>query len=222
MVYLMKRRWLILGVLGLAVLALAQTTYQLVINGKPAAGSAIVVKGETYVPLKALQAAGIKANVSDGKLSLSFAPEGGANQSGALEGGLNEWLFNGVWRFRVLSVAPLKEDRTGWEVKVELRNGTKTDNIALSGTGLHAVNLVLSDGKVITPYNITEISDEPFPQGGGKTINLTFYEDEVGDRKADKLLILIKPDADLIKYMKTSMKLTYSTADPSFRVKLQQ
>jgi hypothetical protein len=221
MVYLMKRRWLIFGALGLAAVALAQTTYQLVINGKPSSGTAIVVKGETYVPLKALQAAGVKANVSGGKLSLSFGPEGGANQSGALEGGINDWLFNGVWRFQVLSVSPLQEDRTGWQVRVELRNGTKADNIALSGTGLHAVNLVLSDGKVITPYNITEISDAPFPQGGGKTITLTFYEDEIGDRKAEKLLVLIKPDSDLVKYMKDSMKLSYSTADPSFRVKLQ-
>jgi hypothetical protein len=215
----MKRRLLILGVAALAVFAAAQTTYQLMINGKAVAGSAIVVKGETYVPLKALQAAGVRSSVSGGKLVLNFSPEGGAGQSGALEGGLNDWLFNGVWRFRVLSIGPLEEERTGWAVKVELRNGTKADNIALSGTGFDSLSLVLSDGKMIRPYNGVDLTDAPFVQGGGKTLTLTFYEDEIGDRKPDKLLLLIKPDNDLRNYMKNAMKISYSVADPSFRVK---
>lgn len=220
--WLLKGRWFVLAGLCLAAVAFAaQATYRLVINGKPVSGSAIVVKGETYVPLKALQAAGVKAAVANDTLQLTLQPMGGAGQSGALEGGLNEWLFDGVWRLRVLSVTPLKEDRTGWQVSLEIRNGTKADNIALSGTGLDSISLVLSDGKMIPPYNGTELTDAGFAQGSGKTLTLTFYEDEVGDRKPDKLLILIKPDSDLRKYMKDSMKISYSTDDPSFRVKLR-
>ena len=54
----MKRYWFLIAGLGLAaVVYAAQSTYRLVINGKPVEGSAIVFKGETYIPLKALQAA---------------------------------------------------------------------------------------------------------------------------------------------------------------------
>jgi hypothetical protein len=215
----MNRRWYVIAALGLAALALAQVTHRIVINGKLASGSAMTVKGEVYVPLKALQAAGIRASVSGGVLNITLPGEGGSNQSGALEGGVNDWLFNGIWRFRVLSITPLAEERTGWAVQVELRNGTKADNIALSGTGLSGINLVLNDGKIVTPYNVTDISDVGFVQGGGKALSLTFYEDEIGGRKPDKFLLLIKPDSALNKYLKESMKISYSVPDPSFRVK---
>jgi hypothetical protein len=207
---------------GIAAIAFAvfQGSYRLVINGKPAEGTAIVVKGETYVPLKALQAAGVKASINESVLSLNLAPAGGANQNGGLEGGINDWLFNGVWRFRVLSVNSISEGGNGWAVKVELRNGTKTDQLSLAGTGYDSLKLVLSDGTLVDVGNVTDIRDKGYPQGSGETITLTFNVDEVGSRKPDRLLLIIKPDAELRKYMKESLKAPYSVADPSFRVKL--
>ncbi|HVT13105.1 MAG TPA: hypothetical protein VHE55_12645 [Fimbriimonadaceae bacterium] len=218
---LQKGRWVVFAAFGIAAVAFAaQASYRLVINGKPVSGSAIVVKGETYVPLKALQAAGVKASFTDDALQLTLQAAGGANQSGALEGGIDEWLFDGVWRFRVTSVKQIDSDLKGWNVGVELRNGTKADDIALSGTGFESLNLVLSDGTLVPPYNITDIRDAAFAQGAGKTLTLVFNVDDIGNRKPEKLLLLIKPDDDLVKYMRDSMKIAYTTKDPSFRVKL--
>jgi hypothetical protein len=216
----MKRCWLLLGGICLIAIALAQSGYRLMINGKAAEGSAITVKGETYVPLKALQAAGVKASIEQGTLRLTFAAEGGANQNGALEGGINDWLFNGVWRFRVLSVSPIREGGSGWAVKVELRNGTKTDQLSLAGTGFDSLKLVLTDGALIDVGNVADIRDKGYPQGAGEIVTLVFNVDEVGSGKPDRLLLILKPDADLRKYMRESLKATYSVNDPSFRVKL--
>ncbi|HWA84352.1 MAG TPA: hypothetical protein VG820_12990, partial [Fimbriimonadaceae bacterium] len=132
----------------------------------------------------------------------------------------NEWLFDGVWRFRVTSIKQIDGDPKGWNVDVELRNGTKADNIALGGTGFESLNLVLSDGTLVPPYNITDIRDVGFAQGAGKNLTLTFNVDDIGNRKPEKLLLLIKPEDDLVKYMRDSMKIAYTTKDPSFRVKL--
>jgi hypothetical protein len=51
---------------------------------------------------------------------------GGAKQRQAVEGCLNQWLFDGIWRFRVTKVAPINPDgmRPGYGVAVEVRNGT--------------------------------------------------------------------------------------------------
>ncbi|MCV5063418.1 hypothetical protein OFM35_33645, partial [Escherichia coli] len=56
-------------VLLLAVAYAASTAYKLVINGKPASGQAIVVNGQTYVPLAALKAAGVQSDLASGTLS---------------------------------------------------------------------------------------------------------------------------------------------------------
>jgi hypothetical protein len=65
-------------------MALAQTTsYQLVINGQADTAQAIVVNGQTYIPLEALQRAGVNANYNGNVLSLivgNAITAGGANQ----------------------------------------------------------------------------------------------------------------------------------------------
>src|SRR5262249_44356633 len=104
----MTKKGIALATLGTAaVVALAQTIgadLSISINGKSVPGKTIVVKGQTYVPLSSLKAAGATTSVSGDTLSIGLGPAGGANQLGGLEGKLNEWLFNGIWRFRVLSV----------------------------------------------------------------------------------------------------------------------
>ncbi|HTQ11733.1 MAG TPA: hypothetical protein VMI31_16855 [Fimbriimonadaceae bacterium] len=216
----MKHLWILAGGLALSALVVgAQSAYRIVINGKSVEGSAIVVKGQTYVPLKALQGAGVKASASGDTLSLTLSPMGGANQNNGVEGGLNEWLFNGVWRFRVTSAAK-SADGSSFVVGVELRNGTQTDQLALSGTGFDSLKLVLSDGTMLDPYNITDLRDKGLPQGGAVTVDLQFPMDSIGDKKPDRLLLILKPDDDLKKYMRDNLKASYSVPDPSFRVKL--
>ena len=216
----MKHLWILAGGLALSALVVgAQSAYRIVINGKSVEGSAIVVKGQTYVPLKALQGAGVKASASGDTLSLTLSPMGGANQNNGVEGGLNEWLFNGVWRFRVTSAAK-SADGSSFVVGVELRNGTQTDQLALSGTGFDSLKLVLSDGTMLDPYNITDLRDKGLPQGGAVNVDLQFPMDSIGDKKPDRLLLILKPDDDLKKYMRDNLKASYSVPDPSFRVKL--
>jgi hypothetical protein len=215
----MKKRALLIGAFLLAAIAVAQTTYQLTINGKASTKSAIVVGGETYVPLKALQAAGAQVIVANGSVAINFPVSGGSNQANAVEGGLNEWLFNGIWRLRVLSVAPAT-DGMGWEAKIEVRNGTKQDELALDGTGFDSLKLVLSDGKMLEGRGTSDLTSHSFPQGGGETFTLTFADEELASHKPDKLILFIKPDADLTKYMKDRLKVGYTVPDPSFRIKL--
>lgn len=200
--------------LALALAQAAQKTYRLLINGKAASTPAIVVGGKTYVPLEALKAAGVGVSLSGSTLSLTLQGQGGANQVAALEGCMNEWLFNGIWRFRVLSLEPLPAGgRGGWRAKVELRNGTTANGAALAGTGWQGLMLVLDDGNTLESQYV-EMRDKPFAQGTGLVQEAVFYSDDTA-KTPTKLLLLLDP-----KKMNTSLKIRYSVADPSFRVRL--
>jgi hypothetical protein len=205
-----------------AILLAQGPNLALVINGKAVAGKTAVLKGQTYVPVTALKAAGAKVSAQGGKLTIAFpaavAP-GGANQVAAYEGGVNEWLFNGMWRFRVSGIAPLEGERPGWKVAVELRNGTKLDNFALAGSGFDSLTLVMADGIALRPYNITAIADRPIGQGASVAIDLIFYDDEGAGRKPDKLILRIAPD-DLTRKFLKDQGAAYAGPDPSFRVRL--
>lgn len=211
-----KLKFAALAVLALGVV-LAATNYRLVINGKAASTPAIVVGGKTYVPLEALKAAGVGVSVSGSTLSLTLPGaqgQGGANQVAALEGCVNEWLFNGIWRFRVLSLEPLPAGgRGGRKARVELRNGTTANGAALAGTGWQGLMLVLDDGNTLESQYV-EMRDKPFAQGTGLVQEAVFYSDDTA-KTPTKLLLLLDP-----KKMNTSLKIRYSVADPSFRVRL--
>lgn len=195
----------------------AGVSYSLVVNGQAVQDKAIVVGGKTYVPLEALKAAGVGVSVSGSTLSLTLPGaqgQGGANQVAALEGCVNEWLFNGIWRFRVLSLEPLPAGgRGGWKARVELRNGTTANGAALAGTGWQGLMLVLDDGNTLESQYV-EMRDKPFAQGTGLVQEAVFYSDDTA-KTPTKLLLLLDP-----KKMNTSLKIRYSVADPSFRVRL--
>src|SRR5579871_596051 len=79
----------------------------LLINGKSNPTALIEQNGELYVSLSALKAAGAQVTHAGDLISLQFLPyQGGANQADAVEGGMNAWLNNGIWRVRVLKVDP--------------------------------------------------------------------------------------------------------------------
>ncbi|MBI5812089.1 MAG: hypothetical protein HZB27_05670 [Meiothermus silvanus] len=65
---MLKTRLAIALLLTLAVVHAASTAYKLLINGKSATGQAIVVNGQTYVPLAALKAAGVSSELTQGTL----------------------------------------------------------------------------------------------------------------------------------------------------------
>jgi hypothetical protein len=93
------------------------------------------------------------------------------------------------------------------------------DNVALGGTGLDSITLVMADGNPIKPYNITDI-DRPLGQGAGADVALVFYDDDGAGRVPDKLIVRIAPDAATKAFLK-GQGASYSVADPSFRVSLR-
>lgn len=210
-----------LALAGIATLALAATIapLRISINGKAVPGKTTTVDGETYVPLSALKAAGASASVKNGVLAITFVP-GGTNQVGGLEGKVGDWLFDGVWRFRVLSVAPT-DDRPGWKVQVELRNGTKFDQLALDGSGFDSLSLIMADGNALKAYNTVDLASVGVGQGSMVKVDLIFYDDEGAGRKPDRLILRIQPDAATNAYLKANGAI-YATKDPSFRVKLSE
>lgn len=75
------------------------------------------MNGKTYLPLEALQMAGVKVVRSSAVLSVTLpnagAATGGASSRPSLEGCLGETLFNGVWRVKTLKLEAIKTDRPG-------------------------------------------------------------------------------------------------------------
>jgi hypothetical protein len=213
-----KRGLIVLaGLIGAVALAQAVTGYKLVINDKAYSNQAIVVKGETYVPLKALQAAGVRSSVASGTLRLTLpgtASAGGANQLTAIEGCLNEWLFNGIWRVRATNLTPLTGDRNGVSVRVEVRNGTQANGLAPSGTGWGGVQIALDNGATVGAENVNDISDPGYVPGGSHFQVLNFYFEDAS-RVPKKLVMTFNP-----KEMNTSFNVKFTVPDPSLRIKL--
>lgn len=214
----MKRR-LALVLLTLGAVALAQTvSYRLTINGKGYSSTALVVRGETYVPLKALQAAGVRSSVAGGMLTLTLpgsAPpaSGGSLAVAALEGCLNEWLFNGIWRVRATDPRKTGADRNGMTYRVEFRNGTQKSGFAPSGTGFAGINLALDDGTTVRAVNVNDLSDPPYLQGAAQAQTLEFFWENTA-RTPRKLIVLFDPKDPLY----ASSEVKFSVPNPSLRV----
>ncbi|MFC6659090.1 hypothetical protein [Deinococcus multiflagellatus] len=126
---------LALSSLGLSVPAAAQKT-TVTIGGQPVSLDTVKVGGRTYVALDQLQKA--------------LAAAGGANQLGAAEGCLNEWLFNGTWRLRATAVKYVPDagngNYYGWVVTTEIRNGGK-QLLSLYNTGIEkGIGVALKNG----------------------------------------------------------------------------
>jgi hypothetical protein len=206
------------GLFALGAIVLAQTlSYKLNINGKAYSSTAIVVKGETYVPLKALQAAGVRSNLAAGTLTLTLPAAqaaGGANQVAALEGCLGEWLFNGIWRVRVTEPKSVTGDRTGATYRVEFRNGTSSSGFAPSGTGWNGMQLALDDGTTTNAINTNEIVDPPYLAGGSHTQTIEFFWENPA-RTPQKIVILFNPNDDSYKLGVVK----FTVPDPSLRIK---
>lgn len=160
-------------------------------------------------------------------------PPGGAGPRASVEGCVNEWLFNGVWRLRVLKVDAIRKPPSsgstpGWGVTIEMRNGTKATLsmpiTGIDGTGA-GVDLSVADGNTLEMdrLDFQKIAFKQIPQGGGVTHQLKYYFSfgtQEGDvQKPTKFLMEINP-ATLKKYSVTAKGARYTTANPSFRVRL--
>lgn len=224
---------IILVIAMLTLLAFAQTTsYQLVINGQTDAAQAIVVDGQTYVPLEALQRAGVSATYDGNVLSMTVGnaiTAGGANQRESLEGCLGQDFFNGIWRVKVLSVEPIVDDMNtaGWGVTLEVKNGTTQTlmmavDTGVSGTG-EGIQLVLEDETILNVdrLDVQTLTFASLPQGGGITHQLKFFPvfgSAPNDSRPVKFLFEMK--ADGVANSMQQAGVAYSTLNPSLRVRL--
>lgn len=202
----------------------AGTSYSIIVNGQMAPAPAIVVGGQTYVPLSALKLLGIGSSLKGNTLTLggAAAPStspGGANQKASLEGCLGETLFNGVWRMTVNSFKPGFEYGThpGYVLNLDWKNGTSRSIDALN-TGLKEFTLVLADGTTLTSDNLQQLKYRKLPQAAGTTFNIPFYADDALPSLAQPSKLLVEIDPSIAAA--TSSGVTYTTPTPSFRVRL--
>jgi hypothetical protein len=224
------------GLLGLALAA--DTTLKLTINGKASSIPAIVVAGKTYLPLDALEKAGLKVVRSGGALAVtipgsspSSSPQaaGGANERASLEGCLGEQLFNGVWRIRAskLERANKDADVPGWGLMLEVRNGSKATIMPVDAgfdpTG-QGIQLAFDDATTIPvdPLEVQRLTFASLPPGGAVTQQLKFYhpfgtkEDAV--KTPVKFLLEVNPKG--IGDSTRAKGVAFSVPNPSLRIRL--
>ncbi len=227
--------------LGLTGIALAAGSYSVIVNGQVAAKPAVVMNGETYVPLSALKVLGITGSLKGNTLTLtqkSAAPSattaaGGANQITALEGCLNQTLFNGIWRVKVVSLSPIRTpdpggpDIPGWAVKLEVRNGAqKTTSLMNTGFGAGSggsqPTLVLTDGSTLALNDSDFLKpwSQDVLQGGVNAFTLRFsYPRGTTEAQAQAL----KPSKFILQIngaLPPYAEVKYTIPDPSLRVQL--
>jgi hypothetical protein len=208
--------------------------YTLTIGGQPTPEAAITVDGKIYVPLTALEGAGVRVVLEGANLSLRFPGvqiTGGSDQLPALEGCMGTDFFNGVWRFKVHSLEPLMDDRPGWALDVEVRNGYgETLQPVFTGFSADAerMQLVLPNN---TPLEMT-ISDTLAGQGlsfanvppGGVWRGTLRFHHPIGTPPEEaerpvKLLVQINPDG-VAWGVQGVEGVSYAVEHPSFRVDL--
>lgn len=181
------------------------------LNGQSVTLSTTTIGGVSYVKTADLQKA--------------LAATGGANQKASAEGCVNEWLFNGIWRLRVTKVQPVTDQYygDGWGVTTEIRNGT-SQTLRMDDTGLNyngAVLISFADGDSWSKSWRTGWQDKTYakiPQGSG-----TVYEFKIfPEAKLGKATVLATPPQKFLLDIEkeSSVKASYTTADPSFRVNL--
>jgi hypothetical protein len=222
----------VIGILVLSSLtALAMSiTLKLSINGTNSSTPAIVQNGKTYIPLEALQKAGVKATVSKTEIKLELPGfVGGANQRASLEGCLGETLFNGVWRVKTSKLEPIKKDggTPGWGLMLEVKNGSKATitpvDAGFDGTG-QGIQLAFSDASTLNvePYDVQKLTFASLPAGGSVTHQLKFYYPtgtlEENVKTPTKFLLEINPKG--IGDSTKAKGVGFTVPNPSLRVRL--
>jgi len=228
---------ILLSTLVLSSLALAASSaLKVVIGGQPSGLNTATVNGQTYIPLAVLQKLNIPYTVQGGTLSIGSAQAntaqavtaGGSNQRASLEGCMNEYLFNGIWRIKVTKLERITKDgdpmAPGWGMTLELRNGSKaTLDTGMAGMNGTAKQIAFADATSIDadPYGLDRFFGSLTP--GGVAIQVFKFYYPYGTPPSDikapvKFLLEVDPKgvADNLK----ALGAAFSSASPSFRVHL--
>jgi hypothetical protein len=148
--------------------------------------------------------------------------QGGSYQRSSLEGCMNQWLFNGVWRVRVTNVQPVTKEGVnypGYAVTIETKNGSQTA-ASWAYTGVSGPVLVLDDGNTLDQGTSSTIAWNNYyykdiPQSAGFRTTLNYYSDSTAAiGKPSKLLVDVDPKKE------GSSAPRYTTRTPSLRVHL--
>jgi hypothetical protein len=213
-------------------LALAATlSLSLSINGRTSPSKALVIDGQTYIPLAALEAAGVKSQRSGNSIALTLtnAATGGSNERLSLEGCLGEQLFNGVWRLRASKLEAIQKDGNtpGWSLLVELRNGSKATimpvDAGISGSG-EGIQLAFADASTLNVdgMDVQKLTFASMPAGGAVSWPLKFYYPfgtaQTSIKTPNKFLLEVNPKG--IGDSTRAKGVAFTSASPSFRIKL--
>jgi hypothetical protein len=228
MKHIPKRTLLILlPLLGIALAA--SSAYKITLNGQVSSLTTATVGGKTYIPLEVLEKLGVPYSIKGNSLSIGTVDTGGANERPSLEGCMNEYLFNGVWRIKATKLEPISKDTNtlGWGLTLEFRNGSKTTlgatDAGISGTGM-GIQVAFDDANTLSvdAYDVQTLTYANLPQGGVVTKQLKFYYpiNTVGNeiKKPVKFLLEVNPKS--IGDSTKAKGVAFSSANPSFRVNL--
>ena len=183
-----SKMWLAIGAALVLGAAVAQGVKQLSVSlaGKALKLDSVVVSGKTYVSLEQLR----KALPNPAPVT---GAAGGANQVAAASGCIGEYLFNGVWRFKVQSMMYSVEEKA-WYLTIELRNGTNKvatpNSTGSSGSG-EDISLVTEDGNSLSLANGTRIQDDILLKSiapGSAGVTKIWFNADAATPKATKLL----------------------------------
>lgn len=200
-------------VTALALPALAQQvqrTYTLLVNGQASSSPAVVIGGQSYVPVSALKELGIAVNLSGSTLSIGAA--GGQNQVAALEGCLGQTLFNGNWRVTVQEADKASAgNRDLWRLKVNYGNASSVPN-KLYINSIKDIVLVMKDGTQTSKSSSLGGGSESWAPGSQRTLT---YDIAVKDFSEDN-----PPVKLLLLFNAKPLKGQYTVPDPNMRFDL--
>lgn len=212
---------------GAAVIA-ANISLKLSINAQASSTPAIVQNNKTYIPLEALQKAGVKAVITKTEVKLELPGfVGGTNQRASLEGCLGETLFNGVWRVKTIKLEKIQKDAStpGWGLTLDVKNGSPATitpvDAGFDGTG-QGIQLGFADASTLNvdALEVQKLTFASLPPGGAVTQQLKFYYPlGTTDIKTPiKFLLELNPKG--IGESTKAKGVAFNVQNPSLRVKL--
>lgn len=195
------RSLLICVLIGGGIAAAFLAPKALYVNGAKSTKPIIEQGGEVYIPVSALSAAGADVNVNATRVSVQFKPVKTKMEQEYVEGVLDEWVSNGVWRFRVSNVKPLAENPigthgNGFSVDFEART-TSTKMVQLAYSGVLGVQLLDSDERrgAVTGNSFPGYMADIQPGGGFK--NTLLIGSDGGETLKDAAKLIIQFDKPL-------------------------
>ncbi|HLK13716.1 MAG TPA: hypothetical protein VKT78_02840 [Fimbriimonadaceae bacterium] len=204
---------------GLVCLVTASLTsnLSLTVNGAASAKPPIMQSGEVYVPISALKAAGAQVARSGNHISVAFSAASSGPAPAVVEGKLNEWLTNGIWRLRVQEV---KAGEGGCEATVEIGNvSSVTTYPAITGVSATALFNDKNEKAAMSGASDDAWSEmTAFDIAPGATVVKTLKFSAKSGFTPNRLILVVAPDSDKREVMKRK-GLKFS-GGPSFRVML--